>query len=156
MHLRRLLAVVKFQIHSYNSIRDMNYYPVTDGQTDRQTDRKWCIWAHRAICTGGLKNIGAIPFAIQGGNGKKYVGGSEKKCGWESTKYVGVALGKIKIGRWLDKLFHSAPLQDLKWNYSPQQKEENLTKIWEVYVCLFPNSSAVYGPLVFDSQGKVG
>ncbi len=23
-----------------------NYYPVTDG--------KWCIWAHRAICTGGL------------------------------------------------------------------------------------------------------
>ena len=30
----------------------MNYYPVTD----RQTDRKRCIWAHRAICTGGLKN----------------------------------------------------------------------------------------------------
>ncbi len=25
-------------------------------QTDRQTDRKRCIWAHRAICTGGLKN----------------------------------------------------------------------------------------------------
>ncbi len=34
----------------------MNYYPVTDRRTDGQTDRKRCIWAHRAICTGGLKN----------------------------------------------------------------------------------------------------
>ncbi len=54
-------AVAKFQIHGYNTFRDMNYYPVTDrrtdGRTDRQTDRKRCIWAHRAICTGGLKNI---------------------------------------------------------------------------------------------------
>ncbi len=25
-------------------------------QTDRQTGRKWCIWAHHASCTGGLKN----------------------------------------------------------------------------------------------------
>ena len=24
-------------------------------QTDRQTDRKWRLWAHRATCTGGLK-----------------------------------------------------------------------------------------------------
>ncbi len=28
----------------------------TDGRTDRQTDRKRCTWAHRAKCTGGLKN----------------------------------------------------------------------------------------------------
>ena len=28
-------------------------------KTDRQTDRKRCIWwAHHAICTGGLKNLG--------------------------------------------------------------------------------------------------
>ncbi len=26
--------------------------------TDDQTDGKWCIWAHRAVCTGGLKNWG--------------------------------------------------------------------------------------------------
>ncbi len=43
------------------TFRDMNYYPVKDGQTDRQTDwqtdRKRCIWAHRAICTGGLKKL---------------------------------------------------------------------------------------------------
>ena len=25
-------------------------------QTDRRTDRKRCIWAYHAICTGGLKN----------------------------------------------------------------------------------------------------
>ncbi len=42
---------------------DMNFGPVwflvewhPDRQTDRQTDRKWCIRAHRAIGTGGLKN----------------------------------------------------------------------------------------------------
>ena len=35
----------------------MNYYLVWFlSQTDGQTDRKRCIWAHRAICTGGLKN----------------------------------------------------------------------------------------------------
>ncbi len=28
----------KFQIHSYNTFRDMNYYPVTDGLTDRRTE----------------------------------------------------------------------------------------------------------------------
>ncbi len=30
--------MAKFQIHSYNSFRDMNYYPVTDGQTDGRTE----------------------------------------------------------------------------------------------------------------------
>ncbi len=39
----------------------MNYYPVwflvkSRQTTDRQTDRKRRIWAHRAKCTGGLKN----------------------------------------------------------------------------------------------------
>ncbi len=29
-------------------------------QTDRRTDRKWCIWAHRAICTGGLNKLFAL------------------------------------------------------------------------------------------------
>ncbi len=65
MCLWGLYIVAKFQIHSYNTFRDKNYYPLTDGQTDRQKvmhmsiymyirmDRKWCIWA---ICTGGLKN----------------------------------------------------------------------------------------------------
>ncbi len=33
----------------------MNFYPVQSWQTDRQTDRRWCIRAHCAICTGGLK-----------------------------------------------------------------------------------------------------
>ena len=43
--------MVKFQVPNSITFRDMNYYPVTDGQTDR---KRW-IWAHRAICTGGLK-----------------------------------------------------------------------------------------------------
>ncbi len=30
--------MAKFQIHSYNTFRDMNYYPVTDGRTDGQTE----------------------------------------------------------------------------------------------------------------------
>ena len=50
---QELYTVAKFQIHSYNAFRDMNYYPVTDrqadrrmdrqtdGQTDGQADRKW-------------------------------------------------------------------------------------------------------------------
>ena len=29
-----------------------------DRQTDRQRDKRRRIWAHRAICTGGLKNAG--------------------------------------------------------------------------------------------------
>ncbi len=38
----------------------------TDRQTDRlQTDRKRCIWAHCANCTGGLKNWGV--FLLGGG-----------------------------------------------------------------------------------------
>ncbi len=32
-------------------------------QTDRRTDRKWCIWAHRANCTGGLNKKLAWPCA---------------------------------------------------------------------------------------------
>ncbi len=37
---------------------DINYpvwFLVQSGQTDRRTDRKWCIWSHNAKCTGGLK-----------------------------------------------------------------------------------------------------
>ncbi len=37
---QRVTAITKFQIHSYNTFRDMNYYPVTDRRTDRQTDRQ--------------------------------------------------------------------------------------------------------------------
>ncbi len=36
MQLWGLYIVAKFQIHSYYTFRDMNYYPVTDGQTDGQ------------------------------------------------------------------------------------------------------------------------
>ncbi len=32
--------MAKFQIHSYNTFGDMNYYPVTDRQTDGRTDRR--------------------------------------------------------------------------------------------------------------------
>ena len=48
----------KFGDHKSNGSWDMNFCPVsfcpvnfgpvTDRQTDGQTDRKWCIWAHRA------------------------------------------------------------------------------------------------------------
>ena len=53
--------MIKFQVPTSNTFWDMNYYLrllVQSGrQTDRQqTDRKQCIWAHRANCTGGLKN----------------------------------------------------------------------------------------------------
>ncbi len=52
-----------YVIANCNTLQDMNYYLVwylsqTDGQTDRQTDGKWRIWAHRAIPTGGLKYTG--------------------------------------------------------------------------------------------------
>ncbi len=43
----------------------MNYYPVTDGRTDRQTDRKRCIWAHHAICTGGLKKGASASWQVR-------------------------------------------------------------------------------------------
>ncbi len=44
-----------FQTHTYSW--DMNYCPVWIlVMWQRQTDRKWRIWAHRAICTSGLKN----------------------------------------------------------------------------------------------------
>ena len=39
--------MVNFQVPNSITAQDMNYYPVTDGQTDR----KRCIIAHRAICT---------------------------------------------------------------------------------------------------------
>ncbi len=53
--------MVKFQIPNFNTFWDMNYFLLLlvksrQQMTDRQTDRKLCIWAHRAICTGGLKN----------------------------------------------------------------------------------------------------
>ncbi len=57
-------TVVKFQVPIPNTSWDMNYFPLLFSpefrsspdyrQTDRQTDRKRCIWAHRATCTGGL------------------------------------------------------------------------------------------------------
>ncbi len=51
-----------FQIHSYNIFRDLNYYPVTDGRTDRRTDRQKAMhmsppcnmhrWAQKSYITG--------------------------------------------------------------------------------------------------------
>ncbi len=72
MHLRGLYTVAKFQIHRYNTFREMNNYPVTDRRTDGQTDGqkaiKRCIWAHRAICTGGLKNHSSKTITDRGLN----------------------------------------------------------------------------------------
>ncbi len=33
------------------------FWSSDDRQTDRQTDGKRCIYAHRAVCTAGLKNL---------------------------------------------------------------------------------------------------
>ncbi len=61
LHVVVFYNVVKFQRPNCNTFWDMNYYPVwilvKSGQTDGQTDRKWCIWAHRAKCTGVLKKV---------------------------------------------------------------------------------------------------
>ena len=49
--------VAKFQIHSSNTFRDMNYYPVTDRRTDGQADgQKVMHMSPPCICKGGLKN----------------------------------------------------------------------------------------------------
>ncbi len=64
LHVLGFYNVAMFHSPSSKTFQDMNYYPVwylfqsirTGGQTDRQTDRKWRIWAHRAKCTGWLKN----------------------------------------------------------------------------------------------------
>ncbi len=57
MHLKMLHIVVKFQTASYNTFWDMNYCSVWILVKSRRTDRKRCIRAHHAICTGGLKNV---------------------------------------------------------------------------------------------------
>ena len=31
----------------------------------RRTDAKWCIWAHRTSCTGGLKNQSPVDFKLK-------------------------------------------------------------------------------------------
>ncbi len=47
------------QMDRANSFWDMNYFlrlfATSLVQYIQKTDRKWCIWAHRANCTGGLK-----------------------------------------------------------------------------------------------------
>ncbi len=62
--------MVKFQVHKSNTPWDMNYFlpfwssriifslfgQVQTTDYRQTTDRKRCIWAHRASCTGGLKN----------------------------------------------------------------------------------------------------
>ena len=67
LRVYKLYIVIKFQTPSYNGFWDMNFYPVeswqTDGRTDGQTDRKQCIRAHCAICTGGL-NKGFTPALL--------------------------------------------------------------------------------------------
>ncbi len=50
----------KFHDPRCNTFRDMNYYQVWILVKWRQTDRKRCTWAHRAVCTGGLKNCEVI------------------------------------------------------------------------------------------------
>ena len=42
-HVNYFLATKRYELLS-----SLNFGPVTDGQTDRQTDAKWCMWAHRA------------------------------------------------------------------------------------------------------------
>ncbi len=46
---------------SWHTFWDINYslrLSVQSRQTEKlqTTDKRWCIWAHRASCTGGLKN----------------------------------------------------------------------------------------------------
>ncbi len=76
---------------TYNIFRDMNFFQSdfwscpdrqTDRPTDWQTDGKWCIWAHRAICTGGRKNGSKIDliYAICGlKNDKKWINKNTSK-----------------------------------------------------------------------------
>ncbi len=62
--LQKKFIVVKFQVPNSIIFWDMNYYLRLLVQSGRQTDnrqttdRKRCIWAHRANCTGGLKKCG--------------------------------------------------------------------------------------------------
>ncbi len=72
MYLIVLYIVVKFQFPNYNTFRDMNYFlqlfSMTFGPvrtTDRQTDRKRRIWAHRANSTGGLNKIKHVISLMQ-------------------------------------------------------------------------------------------
>ena len=55
----KFYTVVKFQIPNPNIFQDMNLCLVWILVNSRQTDGKWYIWAHRASCTGRLKN-GAV------------------------------------------------------------------------------------------------
>ncbi len=73
MHLKVLCTVVKVQTPSYNTFWDMNYFLVWFLVKSKQTaNRKWCIRALCANCTGGLK-----------------------KTGVEITKYFSLSLRKV-------------------------------------------------------------
>ena len=61
-------CVAKFHVATCNTFQDMNFILVWISFTDRQTDRKWRLWAHCATCTGGLKNL--------------------RKCHWHHLKLI--------------------------------------------------------------------
>ncbi len=54
---KRIYTVVQFKTPTYNrSAIILSEIWIFKSVTDGRTDRKRCIWAHRAICTSGLKN----------------------------------------------------------------------------------------------------
>ena len=58
-----LYTVIKFQPSTYNTeiwIIFSDFW----SSSDRQTDRKWCIWAHCANGTGRLKKQVFVPWSI--------------------------------------------------------------------------------------------
>ena len=60
MRLYMFCIVVKFQIPSFYTFWYMNFFLgwiFVKWQTDRQTDRQRCIWAHHAKAQVGWKNI---------------------------------------------------------------------------------------------------
>ena len=70
----------------YNTFWDMNFFQCDFWcSPDRLTDGKQCIWAHRAICTGGLKKGNVHGMAL---NRNLYLPVRNTQCG--VLQYLGV------------------------------------------------------------------
>ncbi len=161
---RKLHVVLEFFVESVRLIARMRSIGVliekTFGpvQTDRrQTDRKWCIWAHCATCTGWLKNLVSKSFLLsQLADHDTYTCFQKpNSCKYTAKKglrlHANVTSGGLPKASWFPNMLrHTCTFATMYWQKQTLVFQWNDQELGLEKYCVFPLTC----PKFFGSVGR--